>query len=63
MVSCPLRCAAALSPKTPKMKKTASSNMPLFIYDIPGMTSEKNIFREALALTVLAALNTTGVLG
>jgi hypothetical protein len=45
------------------MKKTASSNMPLFIYDIPGMTSEKTIFREALALTALAALSTTDLLG
>jgi hypothetical protein len=50
MVSCPLGCAAALSSKTVKMKKTASSNTPLFIYDIPGMTSETTIFREALAL-------------
>jgi len=45
------------------MKKTASSNMPLPIYDIPGMTSEKTIFGEAFALTALATLNTTGVLG
>jgi hypothetical protein len=62
MVSCPLGCAAALSSKTMKMKKTASYSIPLFIYDIPGMTSGKTIFREALALTALAALNTTGVL-
>jgi len=50
MVSCPLGCAAALSSKTVKMRKTASSNTPLFIYDITGMTSETTIFREALAL-------------
>jgi hypothetical protein len=63
MVTCPLGCAALLSSKTLKMKKTASSNMPLFIYDISGTTSEKAIFRETLALTALAALNTTGLLG
>jgi len=60
MVSCPLGYAAALSSKTLKIKKTASCNIPLFIYNIPGLTSEKTICREALALT---ALNTTGVLG
>jgi hypothetical protein len=37
--------------------------MPLFICNIPGMTSEKTIFWEALGLTALVALNTTGVLG
>ena len=37
--------------------------MTLFIYDIPGVTSGKTIFREALALAALAALNTTGLLG
>jgi hypothetical protein len=50
MVSCPLGCAAALSSKTVKMKKTAASNMPLFIYDIPAMKSETATFREAFAL-------------
>jgi hypothetical protein len=44
------------------MKGTASSNMPLLIYDIPG-TSEKTIFREALAPTALTDLSSTGVIG
>jgi hypothetical protein len=37
--------------------------MPLFIYDIPVMTSEQTIFKEAIALAALEASNTTGVFG